>query len=88
MTLSAEVEDGQESQSWVPVGWRSGEVYDWLDKRLAQRKDGEPAKFERGPDRIMRYPEVADTVGLKRSSIDRLESEGNFPRRIKLGKGS
>ena len=87
MTLSNEVEGRQESQSWGPVGWRLYEIYDWLDKRLGQREDGEDAKFERGPDRTLRYPELSEIIGLKRSSIDRLEAAGDFPRRFKLSGG-
>lgn len=35
--------------------------------------------------RVLRLPQVCHRVGLCRSMIYRLESEGRFPRRIKLG---
>jgi prophage regulatory protein len=35
--------------------------------------------------RVLRLPQVCNRVGLCRSMIYRLESEGRFPRRIKLG---
>lgn len=36
------------------------------------------------PTRLLRLPEVEARTGLKRSLIYRLESEGTFPRRVKL----
>ena len=36
-------------------------------------------------NRIVRYPEAANIVGLSISSIRRLESQGKFPRRIQIG---
>jgi prophage regulatory protein len=35
--------------------------------------------------RVLRLPQVCHRVGLCRSMIYRLESEGRFPRRVKLG---
>ena len=43
---------------------------------------------DRGPERVLRRPEVCEIVGLSKASIDRLESAGNFPGRIKLGNGT
>ena len=41
----------------------------------------------RGPERILRRPEVCNIVGLSKASIDRLEAAGDFPRRCELGNG-
>jgi len=37
------------------------------------------------PSTISRLPEVRTRTGLSRSTIYKLEAEGNFPKRIKLG---
>ena len=37
------------------------------------------------PIRFIRLPEVQNQTGLSRSYIYRLESEGRFPTRVKLG---
>ena len=35
-------------------------------------------------DSVLRKPDVESITGLDRTTIDRLESRGEFPRRIKL----
>lgn len=45
-------------------------------------------KFNRGPDRIMRLPEVCKTLGLSKASIYRLEKSGDLAGRLKLGNGT
>ena len=42
---------------------------------------------DRGPERVLRRPEVCKIVGLSKASIDRLEAAGDFPRRVELGNG-
>lgn len=37
---------------------------------------------------ILRFPELKDIIKLSRSTIDRLEKVGDFPKRIYLGKNS
>ncbi len=37
------------------------------------------------PARILRVPAVTTRTSLSRSSIYRMEAEGTFPRRIKIG---
>jgi prophage regulatory protein len=39
-------------------------------------------------ERIMRYPHLKATTGLSRSTIWRLERDGNFPKRIQLSKNA
>ena len=39
-------------------------------------------------DRILRFPEVKEMVGLSRTTIWRKEQTGDFPRRVPLGVGS
>lgn len=34
--------------------------------------------------KILRLPEVTERVGLKRTRIQELESEGRFPKRVKI----
>jgi len=36
-------------------------------------------------DRLLRFPEVQERVGLSRTHIWRLERTGEFPQRVKLG---
>lgn len=36
---------------------------------------------------ILRLPEVQSKTGLSRTSVYRLESEGKFPRRVRIGDG-
>lgn len=40
------------------------------------------------PDRLIRFPEVKRIVGASRSTIDRKELAGEFPRRVPLGPNS
>jgi prophage regulatory protein len=37
--------------------------------------------------RVLRFPETESLTGYKRPSLYRLEKEGRFPTRIKLGEG-
>jgi len=39
-------------------------------------------------NRLLRLPEVLARTGLSRSTLYRLEADGQFPRRVKLGKRS
>ncbi|MFU4390355.1 helix-turn-helix transcriptional regulator [Pseudomonas paraeruginosa] len=39
-------------------------------------------------DRFLRFGAVAELIGLSRSTIWRLEQEGNFPKRVRLGSNS
>ena len=39
-------------------------------------------------ERLLRKPDVAARVGLSTSQIDRLERQGQFPRRVPLGANS
>ena len=39
-------------------------------------------------NRLVRIPEVLALTGLSRSTLYRLEDDGLFPRRVKLGKRS
>lgn len=39
-------------------------------------------------ERFIRFGSVAEMVGLSRTTIYRLEQQGIFPRRIKLGSNS
>jgi prophage regulatory protein len=39
------------------------------------------------PERSLRLPEVQQLVPYSKMHIDRLEKEGSFPKRIKLGPG-
>ncbi|MGL4318213.1 MAG: helix-turn-helix transcriptional regulator [Pseudomonas sp.] len=39
-------------------------------------------------DRFLRFGAVADMIGLSRSTIWRMEREGNFPKRVQLGSKS
>ncbi|MCO6060386.1 AlpA family transcriptional regulator [Pseudomonas sp. MOB-449] len=36
-------------------------------------------------ERFLRFGAVAEIIGLSRSTIWRLEKEGDFPKRVKLG---
>ncbi len=36
-------------------------------------------------DALLRFPALAQLTGLSRSTVDRLEKLGRFPRRVKLG---
>jgi prophage regulatory protein len=38
--------------------------------------------------RIIRSNRITEFVGLSRRQCDRLEAEGNFPRKVKLGENS
>lgn len=40
------------------------------------------------PYAVMRFPSVRELTGLSRSTIWRLEQEGDFPARMKLSKSS
>jgi prophage regulatory protein len=37
--------------------------------------------------RVLRVPDTEAATGYKRASLYRLEAEGRFPRRVKLGQG-
>jgi prophage regulatory protein len=37
--------------------------------------------------RVLRKPEVQAKVGLKQATIDQKEAAGEFPKRIRLGRG-
>lgn len=39
-------------------------------------------------NRIIRFSSLKNIIGLSRSTIDRLEKNNDFPRRIMLGKNS
>lgn len=43
---------------------------------------------ESSPDIILRAKEVKEITGLSRTTLWRLESKGDFPRRVSLGVGS
>ena len=36
-------------------------------------------------DALLRFPDVAQLTGLSRSTVDRMERQGRFPRRVQLG---
>ena len=36
-------------------------------------------------ERIMRFPEVLDCTGYKKTSIYKMMSKGNFPKQVRLG---
>jgi len=36
-------------------------------------------------DMLLRWPELAKVTKLSRSTVDRLEKTGQFPKRVKLG---
>jgi len=38
--------------------------------------------------KIIRFPELKETLGVSRNTIDRWERDSNFPKRIRLGKNS
>lgn len=54
-------------------------------RRAAQKKPR--ALLPRDIEHIMRKPEVCGVSGLSAPSIDRLEKQGDFPRRVELGNG-
>lgn len=37
-------------------------------------------------ERIIRFPQVAQIVGLSRATIFRYERDGDFPQRVQIGK--
>jgi prophage regulatory protein len=37
------------------------------------------------PTKIVRFPQISELTSLSRTTIWRLESEGNFPKRLKVG---
>ncbi|MBH3384681.1 AlpA family phage regulatory protein [Pseudomonas plecoglossicida] len=39
-------------------------------------------------DKFIRFGSLAEMVGLSRTTIYRLEQQGQFPRRVKLGSNS
>jgi prophage regulatory protein len=58
-----------------------------LEDRAVAVDEPPPSAVEHraGGARVLRLPQVCHKIGLCRSMIYRLESEGRFPRRIKLG---
>lgn len=36
-------------------------------------------------NRLMRYPEVVEATGLSKSTIQRMEKTGCFPKRVQIG---
>lgn len=43
---------------------------------------------EPAANRVIRFPEVKRRVGYSRMHVDRLEKDGKFPKRIRLGENS
>ncbi|MCP4867685.1 MAG: AlpA family phage regulatory protein [Proteobacteria bacterium] len=46
----------------------------------------QPVRRPDGLDRVLRQPEVCSTTGLSRTTIWRLERDGKFPKRRRLGR--
>ena len=59
----------------VRASLRRARVEDQVEKRLAARA---------GSDRILRVGEVKKITGLGRTTIWKLEGDGQFPKRVKL----
>lgn len=83
-----------ESRATMPVSSRSpvsllgpGSNAPGLADRTGAAPEAPPSAAEERASRarVLRLPQVCHRVGLCRSMIYRLESEGRFPRRIKLG---
>jgi prophage regulatory protein len=57
------------------------------DDGQARSPKPEETPRSRSPIRILRLPQVMDAVGLRRAVIYKLQSEGRFPKRVKITGG-
>ena len=69
--------EGSVDLAAVRASVRRAVVEDEVEKRVAARA---------APDRMLRVPDVVKLTGLHRSSIYRLERQGDFPKRVPLTK--
>jgi prophage regulatory protein len=75
------------SLSGRAVGWSLRDVLRWMQEKLDERPGG--LSFARTiiypGDRFISAKEACSMVGLSKHQIDRLESQGAFPRRAQIG---
>ena len=61
-------------------------TYSFVEPDKGQdHSEGSRGPTRRQPIRLLRLPQVIQLVGLRRASIYKMQSEGRFPRRVKLG---
>lgn len=63
------------------------QLLEHLLKNTVEQKSS-PQKSIGAPERILRIKEVTELTGVSRTTIWRMERNGNFPARVQLGIGS
>lgn len=75
------------SLSGRAVGWSLMDILQWMQDKLDERPAGwnlARTIIHQG-DRFVSAKEACSMVGLSKHQIDRLESQGAFPRRAQIG---